>query len=165
MKRFYFLVLATFGFVTVFAQTESASKIYGYKQKIKPGTVRVDDSGREMPGRPLYNYFISLASSTKVVPLEIWLNKEAYSVMITEVKATPVEYISPATIGKRRTLVPGTTKKVLQLSPSSNKINKPSQKGKTLSAKNELVVIYKISGKCYYKAIAKLSELDSVDMQ
>jgi hypothetical protein len=56
----------------------------------------------------------------------------------------------------------------LQLSPSLNKINKPSLKGKTLSEKNELAIIYQGSGKIdkpYYKAVSKLTELDPVDMQ
>lgn len=165
MKRLCLLLLATFSFIAVFAQTEGASKIYSYRQKIRPGTVRVDDSGREAPGRPLYNYLIYLESSAKVVPIEIWLNGEAYSVIVSEAKSTPVEYVSPATMNKRRTLVPKTTKKVLQLSPSSNKIKKPTQKGKTLSAQNELVVIYKAGNKCYYKTVTKLSELEPIDMQ
>lgn len=166
MKQFYFLFIAVFLFVSSFAQTEGASKIYGYKQKVKPGTIRVDGNGKSVQKKPQYNYFIYLASTTKVVPVEIWINGEAYSVTVNSVSSTPVEYTNP-TSGENKplVLVPKTTRQILQLGPSLNKIEKPTQKGKILSAKNELVVIYKGSGKLYYKSLSKLKEMDSVDMQ
>ena len=48
---------------------------------------------------------------------------------------------------------------------SLNKIQEPSQKGKKLSKKNELVIIYKGSGKLYYKTVSKLEQLDNLAMQ
>jgi len=166
MKHFYFLLTTTLLSVLSFAQTEGASKIYGYKQRIIPGMVRADDNGREIPRKPQYNYFIYLASSCKVTPLEIWINEEAYSPVINNVSTTPVEYTNPASgDNKSKILVPKTSRNVLQLSPSPNKIQKPTQKGKSLSAKNELVIIYKRNGKLYYKALSKLNELGSLNMQ
>jgi len=166
MKQFYFLLVAiTFSFLS-FAQTEGASKIYGYKQRVMPGTVRVDENGREQRRQPQYNYFIYLASTTKVSPIEIWINGEAYSVIVATKSATPVKYTHPNsgdTIPK--ILVPKTTRRVLQLGPSSGKIQKPTLKGKTLASKNELVVIYKGNGKMYYKTISKLDELEPLAMQ
>jgi hypothetical protein len=166
MKHFYFLLIIIGLFKAASAQTEGASKIYGYKQKVKPGTIRVDDNGRAVPAKPMYNYFIYLASTTKVIPVEIWINGEVYSVTINTVHATPVNYTNPMSgDNKAEILVPKTTRKVLQLAPSTDKIQKPTQKGKTLSAKNELVVIYKGSGKTYYKALPRLTELDPLSMQ
>jgi hypothetical protein len=166
MKRFYFLLIIIGLYSAASAQTEGASKIYGYKQRVKPGTIRVDDNGREVQAKPVYNYFIYLASTTKVIPVEIWINGEVYSVTINTVPATPVKYTNPMLDdNKSEILVPKTTRKVLQLAPSTDKIQKPTQKAKTLSAKNELVIIYKGSGKTYYKALLKLKELEPLAMQ
>jgi hypothetical protein len=165
MKCFYFLLFLICLCTVSVAQSEGASKIYGYKQKVQPGTVRVDDNGREVQRKSQYNYFIYLASTSKVTPVEIWLNGQPYAPIVNKV-SSPVEYTNP-TFGdnKLKLLVPKTSRNVLQLSPSLNKIQKPSAKGKTLSTKNELAIIYKGNGKLYYKALSKLNELDALAMQ
>lgn len=128
--------------------------------------VRVDENGREVPRKPQYNYFIYLASASKITPVELWINGQAYSVTVNNVFTTPVEYTNPTSgDNKSKLLVPKTNRRVLQLGPSVNKIQTPSQKGKTLSAKNELIVIYKANGKLYYKALSKMNELQAVNMQ
>lgn len=166
MKQFYiFIVVMAISFLS-FAQKEGASKIYGYKQKVLSGTVRVDAVGRELPRKPGYNYFIYLASTTKVEPVEIWINGEVYSAISNEVASTPVEYSNPTPgDAKAQILVPKTSRRVLQLSPSPNKLETSNSKGKTLSANSELVLIYKGNGKLYYKAVSKLKDLGSVAMQ
>jgi hypothetical protein len=165
MKQFYIL-LAAFAFsVQIFAQTEGASKVYGYKQAVLPGTVRVDDNGNELPRKKQYNYFIYLASSTRVTPVEIWINGEPYFAEAISVTA-PVEYTHPTSGNlKVKILVPKTTRRVLQLSSTGKKVQKPNKKGKLLSKKNELVIIYKGNGKLYYKTITNLTELERVAMQ
>lgn len=166
MKCFYFLLVSIFLYAASYAQTEGASKIYGYKQKVRRGTLRVDENGREVPAKPTYNYFIYLASSTKVVPVEIWINGEAFEVNVNMVSSTPVKYVNPMSgNNKAEILVPKTTRKVLQIAPSANKVQKPTQKGKTLSVKNELVIIYNGSGKYYYKTLLALKGLAPLDMQ
>lgn len=166
MKQFYFLLLAVVLTVSSFAQNEGASKVYGYKQRVMPGMVRVDINGNEVKRQPQYNYFIYLVSTTHVAPIEIWINGEAYSSITNKVLTTPVEYTNPTSAdNKPKILVPETKRYVLQLSPSLNKVTKPSKKGKTLSKKNELVIIYKGNGKLYYKVITDLSELEPVRMQ
>ncbi|MBO9683235.1 MAG: hypothetical protein J7502_11305 [Flavisolibacter sp.] len=168
MKSFYFFLISICFYGGAFAQIEGVSKIYAYKQKLKLGTVRVDESGREVPRKPQYNYFIYLASTTSVKPIEIWINGEAYVPTVSKVTVTPVEYTNAFDPNQSKILVPKIGKNVLQLSPSLTKINKPSLKGKTLSEKNELVIIYQGSGKIdkpYYKVVSKLTELDPVDMQ
>ncbi|MGZ3846544.1 MAG: hypothetical protein ACXVBH_10845, partial [Flavisolibacter sp.] len=62
-------------------------------------------------------------------------------------------------------LVPKTSSRVIQLSPSQDRIEKPNAKGKNLASKNELVVIYRASKKLYYKTVPKLKELEPVMMQ
>ena len=166
MKQFYFLFIAILASFFSFAQVEGASKIYGYKQKVMPGTIRVDENGNPAPRKTIYNYYIYLASTSKVTPVEIWINNEAYSVTVNEVKSTPVEYTNPTSNpGKSKMLVPKTTRRVLQLTPSSNPIQKPTSKAKGLSVKKELVLIYKGSGKLYYKTISKLTELEPLAMK
>jgi hypothetical protein len=165
MKQFYFVLIAVCFSVFSFSQTEGASKIYGYKQKVLPGNVRVDENGREVQRKPQYNYFIYLASTSKVTPVEIWFNGEAYAPIVNKV-SSPVEYTNPGSgDDTSKVLVPKTSRNVLQLNPSLNKIQKPSPKGKTLSAKNELVIIYKGNGKQYYKTVSKLAELGHLAMQ
>ena len=165
MNHFYLLVLSVCFCATSIAQTEGASKLYGYKQKVMPGTIRVDDNGREMPRKSQYNYFIYLASTTKVTPVEIWINGEVYSVTVHEV-STPVEYRHPSSANNNpKILVSKTNRHVLQLETSLNKIQNPNARGKSLSAKNEMVIIYKGGGKWYYKAVSKLDELEPLAMQ
>jgi len=166
MKHLYFLLIAITFFISSFAQTEGASGVYGYKQRIIPGMVRVDKNGREVHRETRYNYFIYLASTTKVAPVEIWINGEAYSPIVNNVATTPVEYTNPTSGDTTpQILVPKTTRKVLQVSPSPNKIQKPTTKGKTLSAKNELVIIYKGNSKLYYKTLSQLKNLEPLSMQ
>lgn len=165
MKKFYFLLIAVCFSAFSFAQTEGASKIYGYKQKVMPGTIRVDENGREIQRKPQYNYFIYLASTSKVTPVEVWINGESYAPIVNKVATTPVKYSHPTSGDPEKVLVPKTTRKVLQLSPSLNKIQNPLQKAKKLSSKYELVIIYKGGDKLYYKAVSKLNELDVLAMQ
>jgi hypothetical protein len=100
-----------------------------------------------------------------VTPVEIWIDGEVYSVTVSEV-SSPVEYSHPTSDNnKPKNLVPKTTRRILQLVPSTNKIQKPTSKGKALSAKNEMVIIYKGENKLYYKALSKLTELEPVTMQ
>jgi len=163
MKQVYFLAALIFFSISSVAQVEGASKLYGYKQEVMPGTIRVDENGRQVRPKPRYNYFIYLASSTKVSPTEIWIDGKAYSVNTLAVEKTPVEYESTGS-QKPVVLVPKTTRRVLQLSPLTE-ISQAGTKGKTLSAKNELVIIYKGGGKTYYKTLPKFTMLEMLAMQ
>lgn len=165
MKPLYLLLIAIALSFSSNAQIEGASRLYGYKQAVLPGTIRTDDNGNPMQHRRQFNYFIYIASSSRVTPVEIWINGEVNPVTAVKI-ATPVEYKNPTSLeNKSKTLVPKTSKKVLQLNASAKKVEKPTQKGKLLSTKNELVIIYKCNGKLYYKAISKLEELAPVAMQ
>jgi len=128
MKQLYFLIIALVFSLFSMAQTEGASKLYGYKQKQTPGNVRVDDNGNERPRIQQYNYFIYLVSKGKVTPTEIWMNGQAYSVKASQ-SSSPVEYRHPNSAeSKQRILVPKTSSKVLQLIPSREKVEGRMQK-------------------------------------
>jgi hypothetical protein len=165
MKQFYFLLTALALSILSYSQTEGASKIYGYRQPIMPGTIRADKNGNQVRPKPNYNYFIYLASTSKVSPVEIWIKGQAYSVTSAAVSSTPVEYKNPTSAeSKSKILVPKTNRRVLQLN-SSAALKNPTSKGKALSANNDLVIIYKGNGKLYYKTLSKFSELEAVAMQ
>lgn len=165
MKRLYFLFVALAFSLFSIAQTQGASKLYGYKQKQTPGTIRVDDNGNERPRAPQFNYYIYLVSKSTVIPSEIWVNGQPYSAKASQ-QSTPVEYRHPNSAEtKPQILVPKTSNRVLQLTPTQDKIEKPTTKGKNLASKNELVVIYKANNKWYYKAVSKMKELEPVMMQ
>lgn len=164
MKQFYFLAtLLALAFFS-HAQVQGASRFYGYKQEVLGGAVRVDENGNQISSKPRYNYFIYLASTTKVSPTEIWINGKAFAVN-SAVLSTPVIYKNPTTDSKAKQLVPKTARRVLQITPLEQVSNSPNAKGKKLSAKNELVIIYKANGKFYYKALARLTMLEPVAMQ
>lgn len=164
MKTIYILAAALLFSISTFAQVEGASKLYGYRQEVMPGTIRVDENGNQIRPQPRYNYFIYLASSTKVVPTEIWIDGKAFKVGVNTVAETPVKYKNPTSTEKAKTLVPKTTRRVLQLLPMGE-LTETSTKGKTMSAKNELVVIYKGGSKTYYKALSNFTMLDILAMQ
>ena len=165
MKQLYFLLIALAFSLLSYAQIEGASKLYAYKQQQTPGTVRRDDNGNERPRVQQFNYFIYLVSKSAVVPTEIWINGQAYSVKAYQ-QSPPVEYRHPNSADtKPQILVPKTTSRVLQLSPTQDKIETPNRKGKTLASKNELVVIYKANKKWYYKTVPKMKALEPLMMQ
>lgn len=126
--------------------------------------MRRTDDGRETGSKTRFNYFIYLASSSKVTPIELWINGEPFSVM-TKPVASPVIYHHPNSGDRPEILVPETRRSVWQLTPSAKAIETLTKGGKHLSSKNELVIIYRSGGKLYYKAIPKLSELERVAMQ
>jgi hypothetical protein len=165
MREIYFFAIALLSVLVSSAQTEGASKLYGYVQKQTPGTVRVDDNGNESPRQQQYNYYIYLASASKVFPTEVWINGEPHSVSVAQT-SSPVRYNNPnSTQPKAQTLVPKTSRKVLQLTTSANLIEGHFAKIKSMASKNQLVVLYSANNKWYYKTIFKLKELDPVMMQ
>jgi hypothetical protein len=165
MKQLYVVLLALTSALVSSAQTEGASRLYGYVQKQTPGTIRVDDNGNERPRQPQYNYFIYLASASKVHPTEIWINGEPHSLTVTQTPS-PVQYTNPNSgQTKPQTLVPKTDRKVLQLTPSAAGIEHHFAKTVTLASKNQVVVLYRVNDKWYYKTLSKLKELSPVMMQ
>ena len=166
MKQFYFLLTAIIFSIAAYAQKTGSAQLYAYRQAVLPGTVRVDDNGREFPRKPQYNYYIYLVSPAKVSPLEIWVDGQAYNVNTSNIAATPVEYTNPTTgENQSKILVPKSTKKVWQVHLAAEKIHEMNAQGKNLSDKNQLVIIYKCGNKIYYKTALKFSELEPLAMQ
>jgi hypothetical protein len=172
MKQLYIIILALCCTMISFAQAKGSAKLYGFKESVSAGkspSHAVDESGvqkAETP-RPRHNLFIYLESSSAVVPTEMWVAGQKFSVKVDTVKKTPVErtnYSIPAR-PKTAVLVPATKKKLLQLTPLPAKEGGQQDKLKKLILENELVVVYTQKGKTYYSSLKSLTALPPVAMQ
>lgn len=107
------------------------------------------------------------ASTYRIYPAEIWIEGIRYGVSVKPITKTPVEYSDEANIGSPRSvLVPATSKKIIQLIPiSATAAKHMGTMAKSLSATNELVVVYKQGGKFYYNTLKSLSAIESAAMQ
>jgi hypothetical protein len=168
MKKIITLGLAVLFAAALHAQTKGSIKIYGYKQPVSGGmvqrTISEDGASHEVPVKPRFNYRIYTASSSAITPVEIWIRGEAFSATQSPVE-TPVMYDSPNNpTAPATTLVPKTTKKVLQivLAPLQGKA---TTKAKTLAKTNELVLVYKANGRTYYQALKKLEMMEPAFLQ
>jgi hypothetical protein len=96
----------------------------------------------------------------------MWIAGTLWAVKQETVGQTPVAitYEEPDT-PKEIILVPQTTDKVLQISPVENTWGKPSVSKPSLSEKNELVVVYRLQGKVYSKAVKKINVLRTAVLQ
>lgn len=169
MKRNLILLMALLAGIWVYAQPSLA--LYGYKQKVFPGTVPVGISedgnqSAQVAPRVTANYFLYLVApkGETIQPVLVWINKKAYTVKVETVTRTPVEHVNRNIPARPVTtvLVPKTTRKVVRLVPASlaDASVKPSSVVKKLMGTSELVVSYKWKGKTYHKALKQLKELD-----
>jgi hypothetical protein len=168
MKKIITLGLAVLLAAALHAQTKGTIKIYGYKQPVSGGmvqrTISEDGASHEVPVKPRFNYRIYTASASVITPTEVWIRGEAFSASQSPVE-TPVVYNSPNNpVTPATTLVPKTTKKVLQISPAPLK-DKGTTKARTLAKTNELVLVYKANGRMYYQALKKLEMLEPAFLQ
>lgn len=169
MKKIITLGLAVLIAAALHAQTKGTIKIYGYKQPTVGGmvqrTISEDGTANEVPVKPRFNYRIYTASSSAITPMEIWIKGEAFSVSQSPVES-PVVYTSPNNPVRptTTTLVPKTTKKVLQITPEQLKGN-ATAKARTLAKTNELVLVYKANEKTYYQTLKKLETMEPVFLQ
>lgn len=154
------------------AQTKGNAVLYGYKQAVLPGAnprVISEETGEveNVMKKANYNYFFYMSSTARLYPSEIWIDGEGHSVKVETVKKTPVEIINSNTplSPKKTTLVPKTTRRVIQLTPTPQISGKKMLKVKNLSRTHELVVVYKMNGKFYYQTMKKLIVLEAAAMQ
>jgi len=170
MKKIFLFAAALCFSTLLIAQTKGSVKLYGYKQPVSGGKAPEPstDTGLRVSRRSGNNYFIYAVSSSRIYPLEIWLEGNRYGVTVKSIKKTPVEYSNEMNVGSpKKILVPKTTKEVLQLIPMAADAGAKSAgvKAKSLSTQNEAVAVYKQNGKFYYNTLKRLSDLESVSMQ
>jgi hypothetical protein len=168
MKRrlLSFIIVLNF-YLPSLAQKAGSATLYAYKQEVIQGKALgiVDEPAtKDTMVKTPFNYFIYLVSPSSLTPCEVWINGTVFSVTALPVTTTPViqETISGA---KGKVLVPATTRRVLQLFISDKEVSAPCKKGKSLSQKNELVIIYMLRGKSYYAKLDKVPEIEAAVMQ
>ena len=168
MKTIILLILILSFNSKCLGQTEGSAKLYGYVQPVLPGANNsvIAEGGEQVtePKKTGKNYRIYIESSSRVYPVEIWINGEPYSARMDVISSTPVEFGSEGT-GNRKVLVPKTSKKVLLLTPATYTETKNTGDVRSVASLNELVVLYKQNGKFYYNKLEKLEILEAAAMQ
>ena len=168
MKTFFFLVFVLAFQCKTLAQQEGSSKLYGFVQEVLPGannTVIVEGGGQvNEPKKQGKNYMIYIESTSRVYPVELWIQGERYSARMDVITSTPVVFGNENT-GSRKVLVPKTTRKVLLLTPSAYTEIKNAGDVSAIAGNNELVVLYRQNGKFYYNKLEKLEQLQAAAMQ
>lgn len=174
MKSFISLIILLIGTLTVRGQTAKNVNLYAYKQPVisgAPPKVTYNEGGGEKatPRVSKYNYLIYIAgpSNLRIYPVEVWLLGKQYGVKASGAKKTPIEYtnVNIPEFSEPVVLVPKTTKTVLQLHTTTAHLQKGLAVAKTQAQTNELVVVYKMSGKFYYVVLKKLNHLEPIVMQ
>lgn len=143
-------------------------KLYGYSQVFVPGMIPQEDipgeNGERSRGRSnvVTNYYIFMAASPAAIiqPREIWLDGKGFKAINQQQVKTPVRVDYP----EKKTLVPATTLRVTQLAlgDSLSASSKPAKALRTLTAGNQLVIVYSWKGKRYYAVVKKLKVLRPV---
>ncbi len=175
MKQTLLLLSLIFFFTTLKAQTRTDVKIYGYIQPVSRGVAPdtdIDEAGNlKTKGlKAGSNYFIYITgpASSRIYPIEMWIKGKQYSAKPEAVNKTPVQMADPALPNGPNfiTLVPKTSKKVIRLiSGSAVTPGKSLAIAKSKAKTNELVIVYKMSGKLYYAVLEKLAVLEAAIMQ
>lgn len=166
------LLIFLISIMPAMAQTEGKAKLYGFKEPVSKGVApqkTIDEKGNESTatGNQSFNYFIYLVSSSRVYPSEMWIHGQPYSVNLETIKATPVirkNYNNPSDPALTE-LVPKTSDQVIMLKPAPAVHEKLTDRGRELSAKNELVVVFKQNGRFYYNTLSKFTVLEVAALQ
>jgi hypothetical protein len=145
-------------------------KVYGFEQESLPGTVAANV--KDENGNPLKkaatkkNYFIYLALKQKysITPQHVFINGKAFSLETDLVNTTPVQHVNINTPGasKKTTLVPRTSKKVIELKIADQVQVKKTSALQKLTNKNDVVISYTWQTKKYFAVLKKLERLDPV---
>lgn len=167
-KIIIFAILILAGSMS-YAQSRGKVRLYAFEQNVSRGKAPEISEGSEpqTSSGSGKNYRLYAVSTSRIYPVELWIDGVKYGVTMNTIKQTPVEYEDAGNIGApKKTLVPKTTGMVIQLIPIAATSNKSVGKNaKTLAASNEMVLVYKQNGKFYYSALKKVTELEGAAMQ
>src|SRR5215203_2029809 len=99
MKRNLLLIAGLLAGVYAFSQPNLTLR--GYKQLVFPGTVPAgisngEGSSARVTRGPAASYFLYLAhaKSETIQPLQLWINKKAYTLTVEAAAPTPIEHIN-----------------------------------------------------------------------
>lgn len=172
MKRILFT--ATVFVVAFSGHAQSTSdKLYGFRQQVSPGITKaadIDESGRVTKRKTAtsvqHAIFFTTASKTRIYPVQVWLNGEAFSVKAETLEHPPVTYSnSDAVITKPKLLFPQSAGTIYRLTPMPLLADKSNGKGKALAQANAVVLLYKKSGKMQYGVLKKFTDLEPASLQ
>ncbi len=172
MKHAILTLLFFTGALLLKAQT-SKDTLYGFQQHISSGTKKVgdiDENGnlikQKTPEVSHYSIYLATASKTRIYPIQMWINGEAFSVKIETIEQPPVEYSNiNAPAAKVKPLFPEPTGTIYKLTPTPLVANKGEDKGNALAQENAVVLYYTKSGKKYYEILKKFTKLEPVSLQ
>jgi hypothetical protein len=170
-----FAIAAFFIFIGCLqGQTRNDVKLYAYKQPViggAPQRTTITENGqpvenRDQLSRTNYLIYLEAPSSTRVIPVELWIEGENYGVSSTDVK-TPVETNTASLPGqeKANVLVQKTSNKVVQLNIRPLSVSKATAAAKAASQTNQVVLVYKIGSRFYHAVVKELTMIEPVVLQ
>jgi hypothetical protein len=159
----FLLIILLAAIISARAQTVT---LYGYVQKVVPGNTAArelseDGSQKKVTTEAGQDYFLYLAGPAKsrIYLMEGWLKGERVGLRSKAI-ATPVTFPSSLPVDEPAELVPKKQGTVWQLTTEvATASTKASQRGKVLSAANDVVVVYRMNGKIGYATLKSLKEL------
>lgn len=167
MKKYIFILLFSFYACNSMSQTKGSATIYAYEQSVLPGAQRgiIEEGGSEVvtDSRTGKNYFIYIASSSRIYPAEMWINGIPYSISMEIISRTPV--INTNQLGDTVELVPSTNLKVLKLTPVPYTESKNYGNISEQTKNNALVIVYKQNGRFYFNSKKQFENLEAAAMQ
>jgi len=152
--------------ISLAGAAQPSVKLYGYSQVSTPGMVPQRDIPNENGGTvktriydSIISFFIYTRASVAIRPSQVYLNGKWQSATSLAISSTPVKSEQPV----KKTLVPSTKLKVLQLLPGDLVSNMTiSSSLKKMMAVNELIVAYTWKGKKYYVPLKKITVLQPI---
>ncbi len=154
------------------AQT-AAGKLYGFQQKISGGqqkAVVLDEYGQATKERPAQKtatrIYFETALTTRIYPVQMWVNGEAYHARLEPVRQRPVTSPNAAeTGGAAQVLIAESSKALYLVTPAPLVAHKAAARAEALAGNNSVVLLYKQSGKMRYAVLKKFTALQPAAMQ
>jgi hypothetical protein len=156
------------------AEIQPAIKIFAFEQDNLPGTITAgvtDENGkpaRKAADKKNYFLYLSFKNTYSITPEQIFIKDQAFTILTTMDKKTPVEYINNNFPGnpQKIILVPATNDKVIEVRIKET----PTQEEKTASVrelidKNEAVIVYLWKKKEYFVTLEKIEKLETAANQ
>jgi hypothetical protein len=159
----YKILLLGFLLLSMVTYAQTGVKVYGFYQEQSPGTVAVDPvTNQEIkPDLPkIYQLYLSVPKGAKIQVREVWVEGKRMSAR-PERTSTPVLFTSPGT-GQKETLISKTASAVYRLETSDPTTKVANARGKSLSAANQLVIVYTLNGTLRYASLKSLKRLEPV---
>lgn len=173
MKKHIFFTLAFIATAFLIQAQEDGITIYGFRQQSTGGMQKrgdIDETGKLVKKEPaqIFKNLIYLASASKarIYPVQMWIKGEAFSVNANVVTSEQLlKEDANRHAGKIKAVVYKAGQTIWKLTPKPLVIDKSGGRAKALAIANDVVVLYKMSGKLRYGVLKKFTDLDPVALQ